>query len=316
MVRNVTLSLLIILMFFPIASAVNAESKQMNEDVKKVNLNANQINKLKSSGYPEDIIEIFTEQGYTFEELSSMEYVKSDEKFYKITETVPNGYVDTSGVFDYANDGLLNLRNGYTEDDFDYQVEEIDRTEYLNALKQPDKVEINATHTTTTSYKRMTTTITKINNKRYKLTNNVVWTKMPYHRKHDIIGVGINQNTSPIPGTEWARQTWTTSVSRTQHHATYTPASPKWSRSNGGYGLYFKLKGPVGQTYHSIRMYMEYEITPNVSTVTVLDGYGHYHHLEKSYNITPSFTIRGMSISINYKSDYTSHPGTHVQIRR
>lgn len=63
----------------------------------------------------------------------------------------------------------------------------------------------------TTSYKKMTTTITKLSSKESRLKNSVVWSKLPSQTYVDVIGIGINSSFwAPNPGTQYGQQNWTT----------------------------------------------------------------------------------------------------------
>lgn len=309
------LTLLFVLAIF-ITTSVSAEEKS----VEKVVLKTNQVNQLKQQGFPENVIEDFTGAGYSFEEINELEFLSSDDKYYKITETHPPGYKDISDAYPLTSKSDLDLMRGYTQDDFDSKVEEISFSEFVDGSKEsiPEMNTLSSSATTTTSYKRMTTTISKISNNNYKVTNSVSWTKMPLHRKHDVIGVGLNAATSPTPGTEYAIQRWSTMSGGTTGQAVYTKNSNKWDRSQD-YGLYFKLKSDTATTsWARVTMYMEYNVAPNNSNTTLIDAHGHYAHQENSTNITPSFDILAGKLTIEAKhvKKYTYHPKTHAQIKR
>lgn len=289
-------------------------------------LSDEQVKELESKGYTSDLIEMYLENGYDFERLNGMEVIGDDEVFLKVVEHFPAGYEEEEEGFSTNSYDEFS----YDDNDFYSDVEEISYEEYLQGVQQAefeseldDKFSTYASHRTSTSYKTMRTVLTKINKNKFQVTNNVRWNKNPKHRKNDIIGVSINSNTSPIKGTEWARQTWGTLSGHKKGSATYTTKSNKWQRSGGGYGLYFKLKGgraSDGSPWRYMTMYMEYQIKPNVSNLVTVDAFGDYRHQQKSTNITPSFSIGsdgvGISISASQNKYYSKHPNTHVQVKR
>lgn len=119
--------------------------------------------------------------------------------------------------------------NNYTDDDLFSVLEEISYEDFVTGSNEEEDIKINTASNmeTKTSYKRMSTTLSKINNSRYKVSNAVTWSKTPKHRKSDIIGIGINSNTSPVPGTEYGRQFWSTMTGASTGEAIYTSASNK-----------------------------------------------------------------------------------------
>ncbi|MFC0561574.1 hypothetical protein [Halalkalibacter alkalisediminis] len=314
------------LLFLPMQTFAYEVYKDFSAEIFN-SLSDEQIRDLESKGYTPGALAEQLEIGRGYDELSKIELVEEQVVYHKVIEYFPAGYQEPDEHNVSAM--LFDEFERASSDEFYSEVIELTEEEFLKEIEEEDEsVTLFSTtdeHRTSTSYKRMATIMYRINRDRYRVSNKVDWTKMPIHRKHDIIAIALNKNTSPLKGTEWAKQTWTSSSGTNPGSATYTTNSSKWERNASGYGLYFKLKQgftdtgntPVGR----ITMYMEYEAGPNVSNVTLVDGYGHYYHLEHPVNITPSFTIGaggvGVSISGGYQSEYTRHrPETHVQLFR
>ncbi len=174
---------------------------------------------------------------------------------------------------------------------------------------------LNDSSTTSTSYKTMTVSITRINNDRYRVSNRVEWHEEPILTLTDAIGVGINANTSPIPGTEFGVQNVYKINGDMAHQFLYLSNNSNWNRS-GDYGLNVNLKGDPALMY-TYDIFMHYEVTPNVSTVTKIDAYGHYAHREMAWNATPSYSIAGPSMGLSFKINYSVHqPQPHAQVTR
>lgn len=314
--RHFNFTLILLLGLFMFTVNVNAESiNNIEEIIDKVELTTEEMQNLKNNNFPEDVIHMFTDAGYDYDKIMELEFIESETKYYKVVETIPNEYLSP-----YLDNSTVNLLSEEDEIEYPTTVEEINYNQFIQGTKEDEDKIIKPTSSsyTKTSYKRMTTTITKINNSNYKVSNQVWWSKTPKNRKNDIIGVGINKNTSPVPGTEYGIQTWRNSTGSRTGQAVYNKNSNKWDRGED-YGLYFKLKSNSDfNVWASIKMYMEYNITPNVSGVKKIDAYGHYAHQETTINIVPSFDILAgkLTITASQKKKFTIHPKTHVQINK
>lgn len=82
-------------------------------------------------------------------------------------------------------------------------------------------------------------------------------------------------------------------------------------RGSGGYGYTMDLKN--GGRNH--RGYMEFLYEKNVTNVTLADAFSHYAHQEKTFSITPSFTIPvGGGLSLNSATSFDIVDG-HAQYK-
>ncbi|MFD2132420.1 hypothetical protein ACFSKI_14535 [Pseudogracilibacillus auburnensis] len=269
-----------------------------------------QFNSLLSDGMPEEVINDFIEVGYSYEEIADLEYIESEDKFYKIIEA----YQDEEEVVTQKSINTAQ-KNDMEEEGI---VEEISYEEFI---RSENSMSLNAVAENKTSYKRMTTRLFKVKKKKnvYKVTNKVYWSKAPKHRKTDIIAIGINSNTSPVPNSQWGKQSWTTMSGSESGSRTFNHKSNNWKK-NKSYGLSFKMRSnrklKAPWTRHTI--YMEYNIKPNVSNVKLIDAYGHYAHQQNYKQITPSFSVKtgSISIAVSQQSKFTHHPSTHVQIKK
>ena len=353
--RKKNLIVFFTLIFFLVATSKVSASEF---DFVESSLSQDEISSLEEKGYTLEMLEMYLENDYDFERLMEMEVVGIDETYAKYTETVPFGYEDIEDIDDVEDLEEIDFVKNVDVDKFNDNITDFDNTELLiNTLLNEDIIEfedsqifgnyeeisyedyikgieeeeienpedtftIFASHSTSTSYKVMKTYLTKINKDKYQITNELKWSKMPKNRKNDVIAVGINSQTSPIPGTESAKQTWSTLSGASKGSATYTKNSPKWERSSGGYGLWFKLKSnrTAKAPWRNLKMYMEYQIRPNNSNVTYIDAYGDFRHQETVKNIEPSFSIGaggvGISFAASQSSKFTKHPNTHVQVKR
>ncbi|MDI2587041.1 hypothetical protein OR571_07970 [Psychrobacillus sp. NEAU-3TGS] len=267
-----------------------------------------ELKSLTDKGFTLDVITLLVSSGESKEDILKREFVSNSTKHYITTINNP------SIQKDYLN---LNSKASLPVT----SVEEVSYEEYLQRLKEyKERVTIYSdSDKSTTEYKTMTVSVSKKSTGVYTVTNVVDWSTGALNTKEDIIGIGINGNTSPVRGTEYGTQVVRTAVSRTHVQTiNYSSSSSKWNR-NGDYGLAVDLvDGGVGCIRCQVhKISMMYDIKPNVSSVSLIDAYGHYAHQETTYNVSPSFTIsKGvLGISVSQQKDFTIHkPQPHAQM--
>lgn len=179
----------------------------------------------------------------------------------------------------------------------------------------------DASDGTTTSYKKMTTTITKLSTNSYRLKNSVTWSRIPATRHVDVTGVGINQSFwGPTPNSQYGKQNWKTYsyCNGTQSgSSTYNTSSDKWKKGSGGYSLKVNLPGDeivggcAADKVTALSSYMYYSVTPLTST-NRLDGYGQYAHQVVDFTLTPSISLNGAEFTVSPTEKFSEHPNTHV----
>ncbi|MDT2259658.1 hypothetical protein P7H06_09195 [Paenibacillus larvae] len=125
------------------------------------------------------------------------------------------------------------------------------------------------------------------------------WQKEPFYTLTDVLGIALNSNFSPIPGTEsgvYKVDTYEGATVEKHFHTTHTSGS-------GGYGFRMELLG--GSYYHNSRGYIKYGYAPNNSVATRSDAYAAYAHQETMWSVTPSFSFApGIGISISNKEKF------------
>ncbi|HAM80382.1 hypothetical protein [Ornithinibacillus bavariensis] len=300
--------LLILLISLP----VSAEESELN-------LTQGQINELKKKGFDEDLIKSYILSGDTFSDLMKMEVLSEDTKYYKVTEYVPEQN-------SFKLDSVETLSPEKLEDKYASmtKVEEISYEEFRaaqDAIENKSTGVINTMASSDshwTSYKSMKTTITKQQTDRWRVSNYVNWLQAAKYTDTDIIGVGLNDNTSPIRGTEYGYQIYESAITGSGGDTIYYySGSGNWNRS-GDYGLRVNLKDDTLSSNWRHKIYMQYSIEPNVNNLRLVDAYGHYAHQEKFWSITPSFSIRAadLTIAANHETKFSKHPNTHAQVYR
>lgn len=266
---------------------------------------------LRSRGFSLDSLELYILSGESKKDILKRKSVSNSIKNYIITTETDLDKVDLQPLYIPF-----------------IKVEEVNNEEFLRRFKEDEKNEKSRKKkksgkniVSSTSYKTMTVSLSKKKKNVYTVINTVDWTRGALITKKDIIGIGINNNTSPIPGTEYGIQKWyykyPGSLIDSQK---YTKKSTKWNRS-ADYGLTVDLAngglGCIRCIKHKVSM--KYDVTPNVGSVRIIDAYGHYAHQESKFTITPAFTIsKGvLGISVSQQDDYVIHkPQPHVQIKK
>jgi hypothetical protein len=283
-------------------------------------LTQGQINSLVKKGFTKELIEAYILSGDTFNDLMKMEVMNTTTKYYRVKEYVPPK--DKFHITISGNENPQQLEEAYATltkvevISYDEYKEEISKIKSDSGNNFIGTMATSDNGYTKTDYKYMSTTVTKLNNYRYRVSNLVSWFTAPKYTKTDIIGIGINAGTSPVKGTEWGYQKYYTNITGKLIGTIYYESdNNNWNR-NGDYGLRANLKDDVYPDNYKHTIYMQYSIQPIVDNLRVVDAFGHYAHLQRKIEITPSFSIRqrDLTIAANIKEYYTEHPDTHAQI--
>lgn len=289
---------LFILFFSMILPSNFANAKGSTEDPvdnpkTALNLTSEQIKNLESLGFTEDEIKNMSQDEFDLNKNLKGEINSKTTKYYKVIETVTS-----------PSDNLMfssNSNQAYTAKEV-----ELTREEYYNELSrigandQKSPLLLSASSSKSTSYKTMTTTVSKLSSEQYRVKCSVNWDKkMPINRKIDVLGVGINNAIWRPAHGEYGKQTWkifnTSTRQNTTGSATYTSSSTKWKYGKDAYALRMNLKNdPSGHEYvTNIQLYMYYTVTPVSSLPTWLDAYGEYSHQETQVEISPTINFDG-----------------------
>jgi len=215
----------------------------------------------------------------------------------------------------------------------DYEKEVAAATKKLEAKAEGvTNSKISASRSTTsdsdsynTSYKKVTTSVVKLSNGKYRVKNDVTWSIMPKNRDFDVIGVGVQPQWAGNKGSEYGKQTWKeydygtrkTKTGYSQYSTTRNPSY--WNIDGNGFGVKMNLKndnkvaktgvGWVGTEVRNLNLYMYYTVGKTVSNVKRIDAYGRYAHattkLKPSFGFSVSTSIAaGFSFTLNKVSDF------------
>ncbi|MBO2537589.1 hypothetical protein [Rummeliibacillus suwonensis] len=291
-------------------------SEKIDEDpsreLKPISLKQSEINNLKNLGFSEEEIKNMEQEEYDLNKNLKGNIVATEKNYVKTME-IP------------TISQTLGLNSSENVDETKYVSIELDKDTYykeLEELKKKEQGPVTLGYTpdeSSTSYKTMTTTITKLSSTEFRVKNSIEWSKIPFWRYVDVSGVGINSaDWYPKVNSQYGKQNWKTvdfwGKSR-YYSATYTDASNKWDKKQGGYGLRMNLPNNDSEYTEDVwelSSYMYYTAYKENSTKHI-DAYGHYAHQEKDLIAVPSFSLSGSSFSISSSSSFTIHkPNTHA----
>jgi hypothetical protein len=257
----------------------------------------NQINHMPSS-----LFEKLNRSGYT--------NVSKEEKYYRITYNKET-HEKTSQEFTKQN-----YKSQYTKD-----LKAKERTKSLDALQIPSLV----TSKTVTikggfievDWLRLTTHIDYYGpDNSYELSNFYEWTTTPSFRVNDVLGIGISENFSPIPDTQFF------SAQYNHYHydvtngpstvTEYVDKTRQDQSGSGGMGFYYDLPSDfagsygVRDNYTGFMGYMTFSCNLNENVApTFANAYGNYSHEQTGLTLTPSLKYPlGGVLSLSWSSRY------------
>lgn len=155
----------------------------------------------------------------------------------------------------------------------------------------------------------ITTTLinsSSISNYNY-IVKNEVWSTQPLVVKRVINGIGLNSNSSIINNYYIAYHKYTLySSTGTENNITdyYEPSC----KNADGYAFDYNVYSGVYSNYSVLSVYAE----PNVSNLTIFDGYGLTAYTSMSADVSISIDVSGPSLSITPSKSWTKN-NTHVQ---
>lgn len=300
------------------ASAEGNENGQNNafKNDNGIVINQKHLDNLHSLGFTDEEIQVMERE--EFNQNKNIKGIKTVEKtqYLKITEITEEEGLNQKISISSVDAPEKTLIEELDENTFNEEVE------IALDLEEEEGIKALTTTNTKTSYKTMTTSITKLSSTKFRVKNSVSWKKMPKTRYVDVSGVGINNAYwSPVPKSEYGKQTWKKdSICNppTNGSATYTNSSSKWKRGAGGYALKMNLPnddigGGCGhESVESLSSYMYYTVEKDGSTKH-LDAYGQYAHQEATFSATPSISLSGITFDVSPSSKFSHHPNTHTR---
>ncbi len=231
-----------------------------------IEITEKQKENLENLGFTELEIETMDQEEFDNNKDLNAMLVAQTDKYYKTIVIYP------SEISTYSlNKNLLSTTT------------EISKEEYENSDENLISPLANTNGYTETNYKKMTTTIAKVNNSYFRYKNTLVWKKLPATRSYDIIGIGIDSTVSGVSSSKYYRTTAEIDDSAQQvcTFATYSSVQA-WELSGSGYAATFKVPSDTTTrkvTSLSTEMYFNVQKLTN-TTIKTLNAYGDYKHAQ------------------------------------
>lgn len=242
-----------------------------------------QVNNLKNIGFTEN--EIYLMESDEFDSNKNLigSILANTTKYYKIVTLYENDSNDLLSV-------SSKMPISYSE--------EISEEQYNNSENTVRPYGLSNGYTET-EYKKMTTTIIRVNG-RYRYKNTLVWKKIPKVRSYDIMAIGIDSIVSGISSTKYFKRTADILGANTCYYDSNTTGT--WELSGTGYGVTFKLpSNNINYTVQGLEMYMYFDVQKLLSTtIKTLNAYGDYKHAIITVNSSVSSGFSVGTSGINF----------------
>ncbi|GKU82581.1 hypothetical protein [Niallia sp. NCCP-28] len=306
-------SLSVVFLIYTTKEALASELTNVNG----LNFSDEEIQNLQSLGFTDEAIINMDEEEYNLNKDLKGDIVAEDTKYIKVIE---NPEELNSSTLSKNTKGL-----NTTEINGSIVIELDEETFYKELEAEEQKMNLKASSSVIqTSYKKLTTSISKLSTNKYRITNNMTWKKLPSTREYDVTGIGINSTYwAPVPDSQYGKQTWTKyshMYGTESGNATYNTSSANYKKGAGGYSLKMNLPndsiggGAAHKTVKTMSNYMYYSVSP-LSKSGQLDAYGHYTHQNKSGTYSIGISLGGPSFSVSPSNKFDSAISTHAQVK-
>ena len=241
----------------------------------------------------EELFLTLLDAGYTVDEVYNMTEAELENANLTPVEAMTTKYIKTTTIT-RGND-IISID------------EEVTKEEYDNSEKE---IQIRASGTSETTYKRMTATITTYNSSMMKYRNYLYWKQIPSNRSYDINAMGYESSYVKYASTINFYQMYT------QNYVTTTSTGFYSKRTTTGAGASFQLpSGTITSLVSDMYIYVE-KVNANI-TITNLVGAGDYAHATSSVTSTQAqnYTINhvnGIVLDSSISNKYDSMSPAYV----
>lgn len=209
------------------------------------------------------------------------EDIVAEETKYYMTTTMINNPIESSSGITYIS-----------------QTEEITEEEYDSF--DPEQT---PRATVETTYKKLTTTISKVNSTTYKYKAKLTWKNFPKVRSYDLIGIGFYGSVTPAASSFFEEYYCTTGGTCNTLNGYYS------YDGNNGVGAMFNL--PSG-SLSTLRITISTNVVKKNSGSTIIEqrAAGDYAHATEyvSYNHAKQYSVNQTGVHPTYSSSYDSIP--------
>lgn len=230
---------------------------------------------------------------------------ESITKYYKTEVRTPS---NNRALYQNNDSGQVMVE--ITEEQYNYETAANIENSFISTMATSGSVNASWVKFTTTIAKSSTANQWGLSTNVTYLSNNTALCPVETH----IAGLGCNSNVSVVSGSEFLIHEYILYM-----HDPYIWEPGKklyyWNatkKTSSGYAFSFN----ISETQVSNKVNLGLLLTPNVSTVTLIDGFGHYAKNSKSFTPSISFSSGGASISISPTTNLITAPSAHVQISK
>lgn len=300
----------ILSVFFGMNNNVLAEEDGTIINHNGVKIKPDEFNRLKDLGFTDEAINFMPKD--IFKENKDIEVQsKSETTQYQEIQENPFG------------GSLLSA-----DEDSNYLLTELTEEEYFKRVnaskKESESVSPLASDSTATSYRRLTTSISRLTKTSARLQSSFKWDTMPKTRSIDLLTTSIDSTFEPVSGTNYGQQffsyfegAWDTPR---DDSAIYRSSSSAWSKKSAGYGVKMNLKNSSSSIrVHALSGYAYYNIRRANSIVPrSINAYGNYAHAKKTVSAGFSYGLSFGGPSISFAptvSKSFDKITTHAQLK-
>lgn len=235
-----------------------------------------------------------------YSEIPNLESVSYDEKYYKIEYTLKPASLSKQSILD--------------QESYNKKVTETTKEEAEKAVALlGTSITPYGTTTTTTSWLKLETSISKYTSNTGGASARFEWLTSPLFRGTDALALGLNANSSVIPGSSSALYKYTFYTSSGNIVNDQIDYTQPQTDSSAGISYNMSLTKTSNSLYNA--GYMKFSFQPNVSTLTVADAYSLYAHAESALSVVPSVSFPGGgSVRVTPESKFDTVPG-HASIQ-
>lgn len=282
-VKKIAVYLFVISFFFTLQNVTSAAEKLTNSY--GIKITEEEYENLKELGFTDLAIDQMNKEVFKANKDLVVDKKSESTKYYEIVETTPD-------------ENQISTFSITSENEPTYTSTELSKEEYFRRVEQ-EKNGIKillSTDTTTTSYRRLTTSIQLIGTTT-RLHSKFIWDIIPATRSYDVLSTAIDSTFSPKAGSEYGQQLWgytyTTSGGFYGGNATYPAGSSTYTRDGAGYGVKMDLKNDTSNTrITQLEGYMYYNIARSSSVVPYyINAYGNYSHLKTTDDTSFSYGL-------------------------
>lgn len=298
---------------FMFQNSTEAADNEIVENANGIKITQEEYQNLIDLGFTNLAIQQMTED--VFNENKNLEIIDRSEttKYYEIKE-IPEINSFSKSMESDSEENYVSTE--LTEEEYFKRIEaQKNEEEGFSTFASKD--------TTSTSYRRLTTTISRLNTTTARVHSKFIWDIIPKTRSYDVLATNIDSTFTPVSGSNYGQQLWsyTHPINGGFYgdNAKYSSSSSTWSKQSAGYGVRMNLKNNASNLrVTELEGYAYFNIKRSSSVVPrYINAFGIYSHAKKDISSSFSYGLSFGGPSISYSGISSSSfdkISTHAQI--